>query len=125
MISYDTCRSLSDLFYSVEQPLDPSMLLHMALICSFSLLSNIPLCICPTSYLSIPPCIDVKVPSVSWLSSTVLQWPLVCMYLSEIWFSPNICPRLYFFKHQTWKVLSSGPGRCEWVDTGVWVGILE
>ena len=45
MISYVICFSLSDLLHSVWESLVPSMLLQMALFCSFLWLSSIPLCI--------------------------------------------------------------------------------
>ena len=52
MISCDICLSLPDLLHSVWQSLGPSMLLQRALFHSFIRLSNIPLYICTTSFLS-------------------------------------------------------------------------
>ena len=48
-ISYGTCFSISDLLHLVWESLVPSMLLQMALFCSFLWLSSIPLCIYSTS----------------------------------------------------------------------------
>ena len=50
---YDICFSLSDLLDSVWQSLDPSTSQQMTQFRSFLWLSNIPLCICTTSSLSI------------------------------------------------------------------------
>ena len=51
---YDICFSLSDLIHSEWQSLGPPMSLQMAQFCSFLWLSNIPLYIYTTSFLSIP-----------------------------------------------------------------------
>ena len=50
---YDICFSLPDLLHSVWQTLGPSTSLQMTQFCSFLWLSNIPLYICTTSFLSI------------------------------------------------------------------------
>ena len=50
---YDICFSLSDLLHSVWQSLAPTTSQQMTQFCSFLWLSNIPLCICTTSSLSI------------------------------------------------------------------------
>ena len=53
VLIYDICFSLSDLLHSVWQSLVPSMSQQMTQFHSFLWLSNIPLCICTTSSLSI------------------------------------------------------------------------
>ena len=53
VLIYDICFSLSDLFHSVWQSLDPSMTLQMTQFRSFLWLSNIPLYVCTTSSWSI------------------------------------------------------------------------
>ena len=58
---------LSGLLHSVWQSLSPSMLLQMALFCSFLWLSNIPLYICTTSFLSNSLSTNIYVASTSWL----------------------------------------------------------
>ena len=54
------CFSLSDLLHSVSQFLGSSISIKLTCICSFSWLSNIPLCICSTTYLSIFLLIDIR-----------------------------------------------------------------
>ena len=39
------------------------------------------------------------VASRSWLLKIVLQWTLGCMYLFEVWFSPDICPVVGLLDH--------------------------
>ena len=64
---------LSDWLHSVWQSLVPFMLLWIALFHSLFWLSNILLCICTTSSLSIPLSMDLEVASMSWLLHTVLH----------------------------------------------------
>ena len=52
-VIYDTCFSLSDLLHSVYEALDSSNSLELTQICSFLWLSNISLCKCTTTSLSI------------------------------------------------------------------------
>ena len=61
------CFSLSDLIHCVRRTLGSSTSLQMTHFLSFLWLSNIPLCICTTSSLSIYLLIDPEVASVSWL----------------------------------------------------------
>ena len=58
VLIYDICFSLPDLLHSVWQFLGLSMSLQKAQFCSFLWLSNIPLCVCATSSLSIPLLLD-------------------------------------------------------------------
>ena len=42
---------------------------------------------------------------MSWLLRIVLQWTLGCMYLFELWFSPDICLGVGLLDHMTTLVL--------------------
>ena len=57
MLSYGICLSLLDLLHLVWYSLGPSVLLQMALFCSFLWLSNIPLCVCVCVCLNLSLCI--------------------------------------------------------------------
>ena len=56
---YSIRSSLSNFLHFVWQSLDPSPSLHMTQFHSFLWLSNIPLCICTTSSLSMPLLMDI------------------------------------------------------------------
>ena len=74
------------------------MLLQMALFHSFLWLSNIPL-FTYIPHLLFPLSMNTYVASMSWLLKIVLQWTLGCMYLFELWFSPDICPGVGLLDH--------------------------
>ena len=60
VLMYDICLSLSVLLQSVKQALDSSTSLELTQMHSFLQLSNIPLCMCTTTSLSIHPgCVHV------------------------------------------------------------------
>ena len=65
MLAHGICFSLSDLFYSAQNPLGPSMLPQMARFHSFTCLSNIPLYTYTTSSLSIHLLMDAQVALIS------------------------------------------------------------
>ena len=67
VLAYGICFSLSYLLHSVRQTLGPSTSLQITLFRFFLWLSNIPLCICVTSSLSIHLSMDTQVASMSWL----------------------------------------------------------
>ena len=92
VISYGVCLSLSDLFHLVWASLVALMLPQMALFHSLLWLSNIPLHICTTSYLSIYLSVGIYIVLMSWLLWIVLLWTQGCMYLFELQFCPGICP---------------------------------
>ena len=71
----------------------------MALFHSFFWPSNIPLCLCTTSYLSIYLSMDVLVVSISWLLWIMLLWPLEKVYLFELEFSPDMCSGMGLLDH--------------------------
>ena len=71
----------------------------MALFHSFLWPSNIPLCLCTTSYLSIYLSMDVSVVSISWLLWIMLLWPLEKVYLFELEFSPDMCSGMGLLDH--------------------------
>ena len=99
VISCGICLSRLDLLHSVWESLVPSMLLQMALFCSFLWLNSIPLCICTTSSSSIHLLLDIQVVSMSWLLWIVLQWTYGCMYLFQRKFCLDICPGVVLLGH--------------------------
>ena len=64
---YDICLSLSDLVQSVSKALDSSTSVKLTCVWSFWGLSNIPLCICSTTSLSMHLSMDILVASMPWL----------------------------------------------------------
>ena len=86
------CLPLSSL-HSVRWSLGPSMLQQVALVNSFSWLSNIPLYTRTTCPVSNPLLMDTQVASVSWLFRIVLEWTLKCVHLFELQFCLDIMPR--------------------------------
>jgi len=88
------CLSFSyDLLRSGWESLVPSMLLQMALFCSFLWLSSIPLCMYITSSKSNHLSMDIWIVSMSWLLWIVLQWTCRCMCIFQVKFCLDICPR--------------------------------
>ena len=77
---YGICVSLSDLLHSVWQTLGSSMFLQMVQFHFFLWPSNIPLCICTTSFLSIP--LLIKVPKSSWFTENSLAFPCLLLWHS-------------------------------------------
>ena len=85
-IMYNLLR-LAFFFHSGEVPWDPSKFLCISVVCSFLLLSNIPLYTCTTVYLTIYPLRD---------SLIVTSFRLLKIKLSghKFWFFWDKCPRV-------------------------------
>ena len=95
-----TCGSLQYWFLTV--PLTSLSMItyrstHVAVNAIISLvwLSNCPLCICATSYLSSPLSMDIWVASIFWLLYIVMQWTSECLYVFESWLSLDNCPGVW------------------------------
>ena len=73
----DICSPLSDLLHSVWQSLDSSTSLHMTQFRSFLWLSNIPLCICSTSFFFFSHIFFIH-SSVGRRAFRLLPWPGFC-----------------------------------------------
>ena len=95
---------LSDLLHLVWETIVPSMLLQMALFCSFLWLSCIPLCICTTSFKSTNLLMDIQVVSMSWLLWIMLQWTWGCVYFFQWKFCPDICPGVGLLVHMVFYI---------------------
>ena len=76
MRSYGICLSLSGLLHLVWSSLGPTMLLQMALIPSFSQLSNIPLYICTTSSIQWLWKRQVTTEKMNFHSNSKQAWPI-------------------------------------------------